>query len=93
MYDICKKDEMYEHKTNAIILANAGVYASPSYDKSDSRRKQRMWTEFVKSLDWEKAIKKYSKKDSYMNMKKSLLGFGNVIMVKKGSQDKGEGEV
>jgi len=93
MYEVCKKDDMYDRKSNAIVVANAMVYASPSYKKSDARQKQRSWEKFINSLDWEKVSKKHDKKESYDSMKKSILGLGSVLMIKRGSQDKGEGEV
>ena len=90
MYEICKKDEMYSRKSDAIIMANAMVYASPSYDKSAARNKQRAWEKFIRSLDWERVSKGYDKKESYKSMKKSLLGLGGLLMVKKGAQTQGD---
>ena len=45
---------MDAHKENAVILANAMFYASPSYDDKGARQKQRSWEKFIKSLDWRK---------------------------------------
>ena len=41
-------------KDKAILLSNALVYASVSYDKDSVRKKQMSWDKFVKSLDWRK---------------------------------------
>jgi len=49
---------------DAIILANALVYVSPSSDKSSIRSKQQMWERFLKTLDWNNKMK--DKKKSKM---------------------------
>ncbi|MBU0963258.1 MAG: hypothetical protein KKD48_05120, partial [Nanoarchaeota archaeon] len=56
-YEKCLKAELDDQKFDAIKLANALVYASPSYDRSSSDKKQRMWDRFINSLTWEKLTK------------------------------------
>ena len=52
---------METQKMGAVVLAQALVYASPSYEKKDSTKKQRIWNKFMDSLDWEKIGKKPKK--------------------------------
>jgi len=46
---------------DATILAQVGVYVSPSYDNISARKKQRSWNKFMNSLDWNKISKKQEK--------------------------------
>lgn len=57
---------MEEQRFDALKLANALVYASPSYDQASSSKKQRMWNKFINSLDWEKATKPKQQPDPDM---------------------------
>jgi len=57
------KKEIDVRKADAITLANALVYTSPSYDNTSQAKKQRMWTSFMNSLDWNKITKKPEKPD------------------------------
>lgn len=49
---------MTRDKMNAIILANAMAYTSPSYDRSSASKKQQIWDKFLNSLTWEKIERK-----------------------------------
>lgn len=62
MYEKCVKEELEQRRLDAITLANAGIYTSPSYSKSSARDKQKMWQQFVDSFDWEKRVAKKKKK-------------------------------
>ena len=56
-YEKLKHKELDNRKHEAICLANALVYASPTYDRSSAHKKQRMWERYVKSLDWDTVTK------------------------------------
>lgn len=57
-YEKCKKVEMDSQKMDAIISANSMILATPSYDKSDGRKKHRAWEKFIDGLTWETLEKK-----------------------------------
>uniref|UniRef100_A0A6H1ZWT9 Uncharacterized protein n=1 Tax=viral metagenome TaxID=1070528 RepID=A0A6H1ZWT9_9ZZZZ len=50
-YEKCIRNEMLEQKRNAITLAHAIVYASPSHNTTSSRKKQTMWNKYINSLE------------------------------------------
>lgn len=77
LYEKCEKDILDKKRNDAIVLANALVYASPSNDKKDSSRKQQAWNKFINSLTYEKIIER---KD-INKVKKEFLGLG--LPVKK----------
>jgi hypothetical protein len=53
-FEKCKKEELASQKMDAIILANALVYTSPSMSTTDSSKKRRAWNKFMDSLTWNK---------------------------------------
>lgn len=63
MYEKCLKKEIDKQKLDAITLAQALAYVSPSSDNAQASRKQRIWNNFMNSLDWNKITKKPSKPD------------------------------
>jgi hypothetical protein len=67
---------MDSEKTEAIILANALIYASPSYDKNAVSKKQQNWDRFINALDW-----RYKLKDTKKVGKKRTVGqlFGSIF--------------
>jgi len=71
---LCRKS-MDDLRENAFVLANALVYASPSYDEAAGRKKQKSWNEFINSLDWRKVSKKVNKKKSPMAFANDLRRF------------------
>jgi hypothetical protein len=62
---------------NAIVLANALVYTSPSSDRGSVASKQRSWDKFINSLDWGNLTKGKKK----MEVKDVLSVFQKVGMV------------
>jgi len=60
-YEKCRKNELSEQKRNAVTLAHALVYASPSHDRNSMRKKQNMWDKYINSLEPRKAEKPSSK--------------------------------
>jgi len=64
---------------NAIILANALVYTSPSSDKNAMRSKQQTWNNFLKILDWDSKTKT-EKKNKMTNPVVSLQRLGIPVM-------------
>ena len=79
LYEQCRKRELDEDRINAIILANALVYTSVSYDKSSVTKKQNNWDNFLDSLDWRKTTKKKEKRAS--TFLKPLMMSGNVPII------------
>jgi len=78
MYEKCEIDILDDKRSNAVILANSMVYASPAHSKKDVSQKQRAWKKFMDSLNYEKLIKQKDKKE----VKKQFLSIG--LPVKKG---------
>lgn len=66
---------------DAMILAQVGVYVSPSYDNNSARKKQRSWNKFMNSLDWDKITKKSEKPKA--EVLKSVFGGIGVPIKKK----------
>lgn len=62
---------------DAIVLANALVYTTPSSDRSGVASKQRSWDKFINSLDWGNLTKGKKK----MEVKDMLSVFQKVGMV------------
>lgn len=56
-YEKCLKSEIENRKSEAITLANALIYTSPSHDTTSHIKKQRMWNSFINALDWDKITK------------------------------------
>lgn len=82
-YEKCKKIEMASDKMNAIILSQAMSYTAPVYKSSDAHRKQRVWSRFLDSLDWEKVMKKADR-----TVKKFMKDFRNLkIPIKKSKEE------
>ncbi len=70
---------MDDAKLNAIILANALVYTSPSADRGQVREKQRMWDRFINALTYDK-----KKERNYVDeFKKKLAGIVPIKESKK----------
>lgn len=63
-FEKSKKSTMEKNKMDAIILSHSLVYASPSYSRQDTHKKQVMWNKFMDSLDWETVVGKTKKKTS-----------------------------
>lgn len=85
-YEKCRKDELDKQRTNAIILAQSFIFATPAYDKSDARKKSQNWKKFLESLDWDKLVNKTGKSLKGMsvgNLKGMLFGLKIPIEVKK----------
>lgn len=70
---------MDEQKTDALVLANALVFASPSYDRQAVQEKKRNWSSFLDSLDWRKKLG--SGKQKQTAKKKQTVGdlFGQLF--------------
>ena len=64
----------------AIIQSRVRYCFSPSYNKTEPRKKSRDWKKFMDSLDWDKISKKHEKPDPKV-LKSVFMGFG--IPVKK----------
>ena len=81
-YEKSAKNRIDNNRFQAILLSNALLYTSPSYDRRDSYKKQQMWTRFLDSLDWEKIMERNKKKS-----KKELIRVFNSLgipLAKKG---------
>lgn len=76
-YEKCERQRLRERREDAITMANAIVYGSPSYDTKSVRSKQRMWEQFIRSLDWE-YIEKKSKKMTVGDFTKMISGTGAI---------------
>jgi len=63
-YTECRKLELSNWKMDAMIQAQAAVYASPANDQSHARSKQKSWEKFMEGLTWEKLESKQKKKTS-----------------------------
>jgi hypothetical protein len=61
LYEKCIKRDMDDRRTGAVTLANALIYAGPSYDRAGANKKQQMWDKFMDSLDWDRLTKKRDK--------------------------------
>jgi hypothetical protein len=61
LYEKCIKKDMDDRRVEAVTLANALIYASPSYDRPGANKKQQMWDKFMNSLDWDRITKKRDK--------------------------------
>jgi len=57
-YGECRKLEMQDWKMNAMIMAQALIYVTPSEKTNEARKKQKNWEKFMDSLTWEKLEKK-----------------------------------
>jgi len=57
-YEKQSKKELEDWRMEAVVLGNALVYASPSYDKRDSSKKRESWSKFLDSLTWGKLEEK-----------------------------------
>ena len=53
-YEKLKKEELDNQRSEAVTLSNALIYASPSHEQSDARKKQQSWNKFMDSLTWDK---------------------------------------
>ena len=82
LFEKCEKDLLDKRRFDAILMANAVAYATPSYSQKDSSNKQRSWSKFMDSLDWEKLT---TKKDAG-SVKKQLVGLGIPVKKKKASE-------
>jgi hypothetical protein len=58
LYEKCKKESLHNQRDNAITLAHALIYTSPSQDKKGSNKRQKMWDKYINSLDLNKLMKK-----------------------------------
>lgn len=74
-YEKCIKAELQDYKQQAIITANAMVYASPASDKNSLSKKQRAWESFINSFDLTESTEDEPK------LKKGSF-FGKNIMIK-----------
>jgi len=79
-YEKCKRNELSEQKRNAITLAHALVYASPSHDRNSSRKKQTMWDKYINSLEPRK-----KEKPSHKGLINAFRMMGIPITVRKRS--------
>ena len=86
-YKEALKENLSVQKRNAITLANALIYTSPSQDRTSSQRKQRYWERFLRSLDWD-WISTREKAIGPSEFAKSLSGIGVPINIKKKKDDK-----
>ncbi len=87
MYEKCIKEELDSRRLDAITLANAGLYTSPSYSKTSANQKQKMWKQFIDSFDWEKRLNK-NKKQSPQELIKVFQKLG--VPVVKNKEEKGD---
>lgn len=71
MYEKCIKNELEDRRRSAVTMANANMYASPSYDRSAARSKERIWQQFMDSLDWDK-LTNLKKKQSPEEIKRAF---------------------
>lgn len=58
LFEKCKKESLHDQRNNAITLAHALIYASPSQDKKGANKKQKMWDKYINSLDLNKLMEK-----------------------------------
>lgn len=70
---------MDEQKIDALVIANALVFASPSYDKQSVQEKKRNWNQFLDSLDWRAKLSGH--KPTKTTKKKQTVGqlFGHIF--------------
>ena len=68
---------------DAIIVGQATITASPSYDKRSAATKQRSWEKFVDSLDWDLMIEKTTKKTDIKKTTAFFSAIGIPNTVKK----------
>ena len=66
---------------DAIVLANALVYATPSSDRSGISSKQKTWEKFINSLDWDSVPKE--KKTQAKNVLGMFKKLGMVPILNK----------
>lgn len=85
MFEKCVKDDLNNKQINAVTLAKAGIYVSPSYDTKSMMSKQRMWQQFMDSLDWDK-LSDLKRKQSPEKVKEVFKSLGIPIA---GEKDKG----
>jgi hypothetical protein len=82
------KQDLENWKMDAVILGNALVYASQSYDKRDAGRKRESWNKFLDSLTWGKMEERSEKKNKMTagSVINTLGGLSGFIKVKSGDK-------
>lgn len=78
-YENCRKKELEDYRMQAIIEAQAGVYTSPCYSRTDVQKRQRTWDKFISALDWGKLLDNVEKKDP-----ERMFNSSGVYVKKKG---------
>ena len=69
----------------AIIVANAVAYGSPSWSKEGASSKNRMWKNFMNSLSWDR-IEERGKRQTVGDIKKMARGTGVISIRAKGEK-------
>lgn len=79
------KKEMDSNKMEAIIVANAVTYGSPSWSKDGASGKNRMWKSFMDSLTWD-SLQERGRKQTVGDIKKMAKGAGVIALRGKGDK-------
>jgi len=62
-YEKCIKEDIDNQKIDAITMANALNYSSPSHSRGDLNKKTQAWNRFMDALTWDKIKAKSKKSD------------------------------
>jgi len=82
-YEKVKKVGMEKDRMEAIILANALTYTGQVYSKKDLNSRNKQWTNFMKSLSWER-LEERTRKPEFKKVVNLFSSIGIPITKKKG---------